>query len=102
MKLSATSLVSPVKSLRALRWLAGCALLLVLNGTASACAVCMGSDNEQLANASNSVLWTLLALVGFIFVATGATAFYLWRKAMAPVPPDLALIHTLTPDAQKH
>jgi hypothetical protein len=48
-----------------------------------ACAVCAGGDNVQLIEASNSVLWTLLGLVGFIFTATGATVYYLWRKASA-------------------
>ena len=57
----------------------------------------MGGDNEQLAEASNTVLWALLALVGFVFVATGATAWFLWKKAQAPVPPDLALIDTIVP-----
>jgi hypothetical protein len=71
----------------------GC--LLALNASAAACAVCMGGDNEQLIDASNTVLWSLLGLVGFIFVATGCTVWYLWRKSQTPVPPDLALIDTL-------
>jgi multidrug resistance efflux pump len=49
---------------------------------ASACAVCMGGDDTVMREASNTTMWVLLALVGFIFVATGATAFFLWRKAM--------------------
>ena len=64
---------------------------------ANACATCAGGDNLQLANASNSVLWALLTLVGFIFVATAATAYFLWRKASAPVPPHLQLIDSLNP-----
>lgn len=47
----------------------------------SACAVCMGDPNSQIAVASNAVLWTLLALVGFIFVGTAATAYYLYRHS---------------------
>ena len=70
-------------------------LLAALAARASACAVCAGGDNVQLAEASNSVLWALLALVGFIFVATGATAYFLWRKATAPNPPQL--IESLNP-----
>ena len=50
---------------------------------ASACAVCMGGDDATMRDASNSTMWALLALVGFIFVATGATAFFLWRKAIS-------------------
>ena len=59
--------------------LLGC--LAALQTNASACAVCMGGDDTVMRNASNSTLWALLALVGFIFMATGATAFFLWRKA---------------------
>jgi hypothetical protein len=64
----------------------GCLPLLVflftfLPGIASACAVCMGGDDANLRNASNSTLWALLSLVGFIFLATASTAFFLLRKA---------------------
>ena len=50
-----------------------------LSASANACAVCMGGDDAKMIYASNSVLWCLLALVGFIFIATGATAYFLWR-----------------------
>lgn len=56
-------------------------LALALPVSAQACAVCMGSDDARIVTASNSVLWTLLSLVGFIFIATGSTAYFLWRKA---------------------
>lgn len=82
----------PLNTHRAITFLA----LAALSAQARACAVCMGSDNQQIADASNSVLWSLLALVGFIFVATGATAFFLWRKANAPIPPHIALVESLT------
>ena len=55
----------------------------IIPSSASACAVCMGDPNSYIADASNSVLWTLLALVGFIFVSTGCTAYYLWRRGKA-------------------
>jgi flagellar basal body-associated protein FliL len=42
----------------------------------------MGGDDAVMREASNTTLWVLLGLVGFIFVATGATAFFLWRKAI--------------------
>ncbi len=64
-------------------------LALTLPVSAQACAVCMGSDDARIATASNSVLWTLLSLVGFIFIATGSTAYFLWRKANTPVPPHI-------------
>ena len=55
--------------------------LIALQTNASACAVCMGGDDTVMRNASNSTLWALLSLVGFIFLATGATAIFLWHKA---------------------
>ena len=61
--------------------LAAVALLAALQTKASACAVCMGADDSTMRNASNSTLWVLLGLVCFIFTATTATAFFLWRKA---------------------
>jgi hypothetical protein len=57
------------------------ATIMALQTSASACAVCMGGDDATMRNASNSTMWALLALVGFIFLSTGATAFFLWRKA---------------------
>jgi|GEM_PF-1756730 len=61
------------------------AALLALADRAAACAVCMGSDNPQTVEASNTVLWALLGLVGFIFVATGLTVLFLWRKSRHPI-----------------
>src|SRR5687767_4797008 len=68
----------------------------LLQGSAQACAVCAGGDNATLIEASNSVLWVLLALVGFIFVATAGTAYFLWRKAHTPVPPHIEFIENLS------
>jgi len=56
----------------------GCLFLLALANRAAACAVCMGADNPQTVEASNTVLWTLLGLVGFIFIATGLTVLFIW------------------------
>ena len=68
----------------------------LLRGSAEACAVCAGGDNASLIEASNSVLWVLLALVGFIFLATAATVFFLWRKAHTPLPPHIEFIENLS------
>lgn len=75
--------VPPVNSVNTVpaKGLALIVCLAALQTNASACAVCMGGDDTTLRNASNSTLWALLALVGFIFLATGATAIFLWRKA---------------------
>jgi hypothetical protein len=69
--------------------------LVLLPEMAPACAVCMGDPNSYLAAASNSVFWMLLGLVGFIFLSTGATAFYLWRRSKAVIPPHIELVETM-------
>ena len=69
--------------------------LAVVPAKASACAVCMGDPNSYLADATNSTIWMLLALVGFIFLSTGATAFYLWRHSRAAIPPHIALVQEM-------
>jgi len=57
------------------------AVILAAPNSAFACKVCMGNPNSQFAVASDSTLLMLLALVGFIFVATGSTAYYLYYQA---------------------
>jgi hypothetical protein len=76
-------------------------VLLLLPASASACAVCMGDPNSYIADASNSVLWMLLGLVGLMFVATGLTAFFLWRRANAPIPPHIAFVENLTAEPEE-
>ena len=71
-------------------------MMALLRGSAEACAVCAGGDNATLVAASNSVLWVLLVLVGFIFLATAGTVYFLWRKAHTPVPPHIEFIENLS------
>jgi hypothetical protein len=59
------------------------AALFALPTGVQACAVCGGSDDLKIVYAANTVLWALLALVAFIFVATGSTVYYLWKKSQA-------------------
>lgn len=82
--------------------LAAAALWLAFQAGAQACATCMGGDDQQLVEASNTVLWSLLSLVGFIFVATGCTVWYLWRKAAAFHSPEIRLIDCLSPQPAKN
>jgi hypothetical protein len=71
------------------------ALMAGVPSSASACAVCMGDPNSNIAYASNMVLWSMLSLVGFVFVATGCTAFYLWRRSKMQLPPHIELLESL-------
>ena len=68
---------------------------------AYACAVCMGDPNSYLADATNSTIWMLLALVAFIFLSTAATIFYVWRHARAGTPPHIALVENLTAETDE-
>jgi hypothetical protein len=77
------------------------ALVAFLPSSASACAVCGGDPNSYLADATNSVLWMLLGLVGFIFISTGLTALYLWRRSRAPIPPHIQLVEDLTAEPEE-
>ena len=72
------------------------ALAAMSPSSAPACAVCMGDPNSYLAGASNSVVWMLLGLVGFIFLSTGLTALYLWRRSKMPIPPHIQFVESLT------
>ncbi|MEO6739301.1 MAG: hypothetical protein ABIP20_03555 [Chthoniobacteraceae bacterium] len=71
------------------------------SGDASACAVCMGDPNSAMAVASDATLWTLLSLVGFIFIATGATAFYLWRRTNRPIPAHVQFVENLNSEPEE-
>ncbi len=86
---------------RCIRSLLLLAVLAWQSGTASACAVCMGDPNSAMAAASDATLWTLLALVGFIFIATGATAFYIWRHATRPIPAHVQFVENLNSEPEE-
>jgi hypothetical protein len=61
----------------------------------------MGDPDSYIADASNCVLWMLLGLVGFIFVSTGLTALYLWRRAKAPIPDHIQFVENLTAEPEE-
>lgn len=77
------------------------AMLTVMNGIASACAVCMGDPNSYVADATNSTIWMLLGLVALMFVATGLTAWFIWHHARTPVPPHLQFVESLTNEPEE-
>jgi len=61
----------------------------------------MGDPNSYIAEASNSVLWMLMGLVGFIFLSTGLTALYLWRRANTPIPAHIQFVENLTSEPEE-
>ncbi|GDX11431.1 hypothetical protein LBMAG57_32030 [Verrucomicrobiota bacterium] len=77
------------------------AVVAAMQENASACAVCMGDPNSALAIASDATLWTLLSLVGFIFIATGATMIYLWRRGNRQIPADVQFVENLTAEPEE-
>ena len=86
---------------RVLPFLAMLAALAVTHESASACAVCMGDPNSYIADATNSTIWMLLGLTALMFVATGLTAFFLWRHARAPIPPHIQFVESLTNEPEE-
>jgi hypothetical protein len=76
-------------------------LAVVFAAKASACAVCGGDPNSYLADAANSTIWMLLGLVSFIFISTGATAFYLWRHSKAKIPPHIELVEKIKDEPEE-
>jgi hypothetical protein len=77
------------------------ASLIAAPAFASACATCGVDPGSSIAEASNSVLWMLLGLVAFIFISTGLTALYLWRRAVAPIPEHIQLVENLTAEPEE-
>ncbi len=68
---------------------------------ASACSTCGVDPNSQVAAAAGGTLWLLLGLVAFMFLATGFTALFIWRRAVAPISPDVQLIENLTSEPEE-
>jgi hypothetical protein len=51
----------------------------------------MGDVNSQAAGAINAAIFLMLGLIGFILAGIGGFAFYLMKRANAPLPPPLDL-----------
>ena len=62
-------------------------LLLSLATDASACSVCMGDPNSNMASAVNGAIFLMLAFIGGILALLGGFAFYLMKRASSPLPP---------------
>ncbi len=68
-----------------------------LPATARACAACMGDVNSKTAPAINAAIFLMLGCIGFMLASLGGFAFYLARRAGAPLPPHAEFASTINP-----
>ena len=66
--------------------------LALLPTSAAACTVCMGESNSQVAGAMNAAIFMMLGLTGSMLAGLGGFAFYLRKRANAPLPPHLEFV----------
>ena len=59
----------------------------LLPATAGACAACMGDVNSRTAPAINDAIFLMLGCIGFMLATLAGFAFYLMKRANAPLPP---------------
>lgn len=64
-------------------------------GTASACAVCMGGKDSNVANSANGAIFLMLGMVAFVGSFFFGFLIYLVRCERRPVPPHRDLDHLL-------
>jgi hypothetical protein len=65
-------------------------LLALLPMHASACAVCMGSDSN-VGEAINGAIFLMLGFIGTMLAGLAGFAFYLMKRANAPLSPHLGV-----------
>jgi hypothetical protein len=75
------------------------AVLTSLPTPALACTVCMGDSNSQWAGAVNGMVFLMLGFIGSMMIATGAVAYYLYKRAKTPIPPHIQLVESMSADA---
>lgn len=75
------------------RLLAGvsAAVWFCLPATAQACTACMGDVNSKTAGAINAAIFLMIGMIGAMLASLVGFAFYLSRRAAAPVPPHAEL-----------
>jgi hypothetical protein len=78
------------------RLIIGGIIAAVLNGTASACSVCMGDPNSAAAGATNGAIFLMLGFIGTMLTASGGFGFYLYKRAHTPIPPHLELVEEMS------
>jgi hypothetical protein len=71
------------------------AALLGLPTAAHACAACMGDVNSKSAGAINAAIFLMIGVIGTMLASLGGFAFYLSRRADAPMPPHAELGQTI-------
>ena len=71
----------------------GFALLVILPSHASACAVCMGDSNSNIGEAVNGAIFLMLGFIGTMLAGLAGFAFYLMKRANAPLSPHLGVTH---------
>ena len=88
-------------SIRAIAVLAAAAPAL-LPATAGACAACMGDVNSRTAPAINDAIFLMLGCIGFMLASLAAFAFYLMKRANAPLPPHAEIVQSMTTSPDIH
>lgn len=58
---------------------------------ASACTVCMGDPNSNIAKGANAAIFLMLGVLVMMFSLLGAFAYTLYRRAKLPPPPHSEL-----------
>lgn len=65
--------------------------LLVAPQASQACTVCMGDPSSKTAGAINAAIFVMIGCIFAMLASLGAFAFYLARRAAAPMPPHAVL-----------
>lgn len=64
---------------------------------ASACSVCMGDPNSNIARGANAAIFLMLGLLGGVFSLLGGFGFYLYKQSKMPTPPHVELGDDINP-----
>lgn len=76
------------------------ALLAHLPATAEACTACMGDANSKTGPAMNAAIFLMLGCIGFMLASLSAFAFYLMKRANAPLPPHAEFSNMIHPQEE--
>jgi hypothetical protein len=65
--------------------------LVQLPQLATACSVCMGDPNSNIAKGANAAIFLMLGLLAAVFALIGGFAYYLYKHSRMPVPAHVEL-----------